>query len=180
MKSCIMSLIAVAGIALMLSGCSGIKGAQYAHVKPAFDLRTYFTGPITAWGIVQDRSGNIVKRFDIKMVGTWVGDTGTLVEDFDYYDGTTQRRIWTITDLGNGQYTGRADDILNTARGTGYGNAARWQYVMDVPVNGTTYRIRFDDWMWLMRDDVLINRSYMKKFGITVGEITIFMKKDKP
>jgi hypothetical protein len=172
--------IAAVGALLMLSGCGGIKGAQYANVEPAFHLREYFDGPITAWGIVQDRSGNIVKRFDIKIVGKWKGDTGTLVEDFDYYDGKTQRRIWTITDLGNGRYTGRADDILNSAAGTGYGNAGRWQYTMNVPVDDTTYRIRFDDWMWLMRDGVLINRSYMKKFGLTVGEITIFMKKDKP
>ena len=49
---------------------------------------------------------------------------------------------------------------------------------MDVTTEGgSTYRLKFDDWMWLMNDGVLMNRSYMKKFGITVGEITIFMKK---
>ena len=42
------------------------------------------------------------------------------------------------------------------------------------------YRIRFDDWMWVMNDGVLINRSYLKKFGITVSELTIFMQKQKP
>ena len=48
---------------------------------------------------------------------------------------------------------------------------------MDVPVGDSTYRLRFDDWMWLMHDGVLMNRSYMKKYGITVAEVTIFMKK---
>ncbi len=56
----------------------------------------------------------------------------------------------------------------------------RWNYVMDLPVDDTTYRIRFDDWMWVMNDGVLINRSYLKKFGITVSELTIFMQKQKP
>ena len=52
--------------------------------------------------------------------------------------------------------------------------------VMDLPVDDKVYRIRFDDWMWQMNDGVLINRSYLKKFGFTVSELTIFMKKQKP
>jgi hypothetical protein len=48
---------------------------------------------------------------------------------------------------------------------------------MDVPVGDSKYRLRFDDWMWAMNDGVLMNRSYMKKFGITVAEVTIFMQK---
>jgi len=46
-------------------------------------------------------------------------------------------------------------------------------------VGNSTYRITFDDWMFLMNDDILINRSYLKKFGITVGELSIFMQKQK-
>jgi hypothetical protein len=36
----------------------------------------------------------------------------------------------------------------------------------------------FDDWMWFMNDGVIMNRSYMKKLGVTVAEITIYMKKE--
>ena len=31
-----------------------------------------------------------------------------------------------------------------------------------------------------MNDGVLINRSYLKKFGLTVAELTIFMQKQQP
>jgi hypothetical protein len=103
-----------------------------------------------------------------------------LTEDFDYYDGEKQRRIWTIKKLADGSYEGTASDILGKAQGQSQGNAVRWNYVMDLPVGDTTYRIRFDDWMWVMNDGVLINRSYLKKFGITVSELTIFMQKQKP
>ena len=48
---------------------------------------------------------------------------------------------------------------------------------MDVPVGDTSYRLNFDDWMWAMNDGVIINRSYMKKFGFRVAELTIFMQK---
>ena len=48
---------------------------------------------------------------------------------------------------------------------------------MDIEVSGKTYKIHFDDWMWLMNDGILINRSYLKKFGFTVAELTLFMQK---
>jgi hypothetical protein len=173
MKKILVTLMVV----MLLSACSGIDGTKYSDAKPKFDLKAYFTGPIKAWGIVQDRSGNVVSRFDIVMHGKWIGNNGTLVEDFSYYDGTKQRRIWKIIDRGDGTYEGRADDIIDKAEGSGFGNAGQWSYVMDVPVGDSKYRLRFDDWMWAMNDGVLMNRSYMKKFGITVAEVTIFMKK---
>ena len=170
-------ILALIGVVMLLSACSGIDGKKYIDAKPTFDLKTYFTGPIKAWGIVQDRSGDVVTRFDITMNGSWEGNRGTLVEDFVYYDGTKQQRIWKIVDRGDGTYEGTAGDIIGKAEGISFGNAAQWTYVMDLPVAGSTYRLRFDDWMWAMNNDVLMNRSYMKKFGLTVAEITIFMQK---
>lgn len=162
---------------LCLSGCARINGEDYVHNSPALDLKTYFTGPVKAWGLVQDRSGKVIQQFDIAMHGSWQGDQGTLVEDFSFYDGKKQQRIWHITAKGDGRYEGRAADILDSARGLSFGNALQWTYVMDVPVKDGSYRMHFDDWMWAMHDGVLINRSYMKKFGITFAEITIFMQK---
>jgi hypothetical protein len=107
-------------------------------------------------------------------------DVLTLTEHFDYYDGKTQERVWTIKKLDDGSYEGTASDIIDKAIGKSQGSAVNWSYVMDVPVDDTTYRLRFDDWMWVMNDGVLINRSYLKKFGITVSELTIFMQKQKP
>lgn len=149
----------------------------YQSNKPEMSIQDYFNGPISAWGIVQDWRGRVVKRFDIKMVGKWEGDTGTLTEHFQYYDGQTQERIWTIKKLKDQSYEGTASDIIDKAQGKSMGNAAQWSYVMDLEVDQTTYRIRFDDWMWAMNDGVVINRSYLKKFGITVAELIIFMKK---
>ncbi|MFV3130486.1 DUF3833 domain-containing protein [Niveispirillum sp. KHB5.9] len=163
----------------MISGCARNNLDHYAGTTPQADIREYFNGPIKAWGIVQDWRGRVVRRFDIHMVGQWDGDVGTLTENFDYYDGEKQQRVWTITKLPDGTYQGTASDIIDKATGKAVGSAVRWDYVMDLPVDDTTYRIRFDDWMWAMNDDVLINRSYLKKFGITVSELTIFMQKQK-
>lgn len=166
----------ILGVTIMLSSCSHSLD-NYKETAPLADIRDYFNGPIKAWGIVQDWRGRVIKRFDVEMVGEWHGDTGTLKEKFVYYDGDTQERVWTIRKLADGNYEGTASDILDKATGRSEGSATRWNYVMDLPVGDSTYRIRFDDWMWLMNDGVMINRSYLKKFGVTVSELTIFMQK---
>jgi len=165
------------GVAIMLSGCMGNSLDFYKDGKPQADIKTYFNGPIKAWGIVQDWRGRVVSSFELNMVGSWEGDVGTLKEDFVYYDGKTQHRVWTITKLADGTYEGTASDILGKAEGSERGNAVNWHYTMNLPVGDSVYRIKFDDWMWQMKDGALFNRSYLKKFGITVAELTIFMQK---
>jgi len=49
--------------------------------------------------------------------------------------------------------------------------------VMDLKVKDSYYHVTFDDWMFLMDEKNLINRSYLKKFGIKMAELTIFMQK---
>ena len=160
-----------------LSACAGPTLSHYEGSTPKLDLQEYFTGPIKAWGVIQDRKGHVTRRFDVTMNGTWEGNTGTLEEDFEFYDGETKKRIWTIKKTEGNQYQGTAGDIIGTASGELKGNAMRWAYQMDLKVDGNTYRITFDDWMFMMNDGVLINRSYLKKFGVTVAELTLFMQK---
>ena len=167
------------GITLMFSSCSHSID-YYNDTTPKADIKEFFDGPIKGWGVVQDRRGRVVNRFDIVMVGTWEGDTGTLTEHFTYYDGKKQERIWTIKKLPDGNYVGTAADILDKATGKVNGTAVQWRYTMDLPVGDTTYRLNFDDWMWQMNDGVMINRSYLKKYGITVAELSLFMQKQKP
>ncbi len=161
----------------MLSSWNDNGLEYYKETVPKADIKEYFNGKIKAWGIVQDWRGRVVRRFDVDMNGSWKGDTGRLEETFSYYDGEEQKRIWTIKKLPEGRYEGTAGDIINKAMGQAEGSAVRWNYVMDLPVGDRTYRINFDDWMWQMNDGVLINRSYLKKFGFTVAELTIFMQK---
>ena len=34
-----------------------------------------------------------------------------------------------------------------------------------------------DDWMYLMDEDTLINRTLMSKFGVEVGQVTLFFRR---
>ncbi len=158
---------------LLMAGCSGVQVPQYAAQKPVLDLRQYFNGTINGWGMFQDRSGEVVKRFTVRIDARWEGDTGTLDEYFEWSDGTTSRRVWTLRDLGGGRYSGRADDVVGEASGEASGNALRWRYVMALPVDGRVYNVDFDDWMYLIDQRVMLNRSAMSKWGIHLGDVTL-------
>ncbi|ESP92451.1 DUF3833 domain-containing protein [Pseudoalteromonas luteoviolacea] len=163
---------------LLLSGCqSAVQSDEYQNMTPKIDVYNFFDGRVQAWGIVQNRNGELVQRFKVNINGSVDGD-GRLVldEKFSYgYGDGVKHRIWTISKNGSG-YVGSAPDIATTAIGTTYGNALRWQYEMDLPVDDTTYRVVFDDWMWAFDNCSLMNRSYIKKFGFVVAEVTIFMQ----
>ncbi|MBZ0251473.1 MAG: DUF3833 domain-containing protein [Burkholderiales bacterium] len=169
---------AIAGLAaLALAGCAAVAPQDYARDKPVLDLREYFTGRVDAWGVVQDRSGRILKRMVVEIDGAWKGDTGTLDERFTYADGTKETRVWTIRKDGN-RYTGTAADVVGEARGEAAGNALRWNYVLDAKrEGGGTIHLDMDDWMWLVDDSTLVNRTTFSKFGIRFGEVTIFFRK---
>ena len=169
---------AIAGLAaLALAGCAAVAPQDYAREKPVLDLREYFTGRVDAWGVVQDRSGRILKRMVVEIDGAWKGDTGTLDERFTYADGTKETRVWTIRKDGN-RYTGTAADVVGEARGEAAGNALRWNYVLDARrEGGGTIHLDMDDWMWLVDERTLVNRTTFSKFGIRFGEVTIFFRK---
>jgi hypothetical protein len=163
---------------LVLGACaSAPTPADYAKEQPVLDLRTYFNGTVMAHGLFTDRSGRVVRRFTVEMKCTWVGDEGVLDEAFTYSDGEKQRRVWRLKKLPNGAYTGTADDVVGTARGQAAGNAFQWQYTLRLQVDGKTYEVQFDDWMYLMDERVMLNRAVMSKFGIRLGEVTLSFHK---
>jgi hypothetical protein len=167
-----------AGCAAALAGCATPEVGDYAAEKPVLDLQRYFNGTIDAWGLFTDRSGKVVKRFTVRMACSWQGDEGVLDEDFTYSDGSKQRRVWRIRKLPEGRYVGRADDVVGEATGQARGNALRWNYTLALPVDGRTWHVQMDDWMYLMNDEVMLNKTVMSKFGVTLGEVTLtFVKK---
>ena len=166
-------LSAAAAAALAASGCAGPSVNDYASEKPVLDLKQYFNGVVDAWGIFTDRSGKVVKRFTVVMHCKWDGDQGVLDEDFVYSDGTVQKRIWKLQDMGNGRYSGQADDVIGMADGQTRGNAFNWRYTLALPVDGQVWHVQFDDWMYLLDDKVMLNKAAMSKFGIFLGEVTL-------
>lgn len=158
---------------MLLTACASPTPADYARETPVLDLQRYFQGELTAHGIFTDRSGKVVKRFTVLMHCQWTGDEGVLDEDFTYSDGQKQRRVWRLSKQANGNYVGRADDVVGEATGVVSGNALQWRYTLRLPVDGRDIDVQFDDWMYLIDDRVMLNKAMMSKFGVRLGEVTL-------
>lgn len=171
--------ITIFALIFLLTACSATL-EDYADTGPKFDLQTYFTGDVTAWGIVQDYSTKLTRRFCVDIIGTWEGNTGRLHETFYYNDGEEQIRIWDLEIGADGSVTGTAGDVIGVASGGASGTSFNWQYTLQVPIGESTYEFAIDDWMYMMDEHRMMNRSYMSKLGINVAEISIFFDKTTP
>ena len=154
-----------------------MKPEDFSSGTPEIDLFEYFSGQSRAWGLFEDRFGKVRRQFSVDIEGRIDGDTLTLEEDFVYDDGEIARRVWTIERAGAKTYRGWAADVVGEALGTASGNVLNWIYDMDLKVGESTWRVAFDDWMFLQTDGVLINRARVKRFGIEIGSVTIFFRK---
>lgn len=154
---------------------------EYKKVTPELDLRQFFSGHLEAYGIVQDYKGKVSRRFRADILGQWQGENGVLDELFYFADGEEQHRCWQLQRMGK-RYQGMAGDVVGLAEGEVSGNALNWQYTLAVPVNGKNWNIKLNDWMFLVDEQNLINRATMHKFGLQVGEITLYIRKvsDQP
>lgn len=160
-------------LATGLMGCASPKVSDYVSEKPALHLPTYFNGVVDAWGIFTDRNGKVVKRFTVEMHCQWKDGQGILDEDFVYSDGTKEKRIWKLTEKGNGQFEGTAGDVVGLAMGQVMGNAFNWQYTLALPVDGSVLNVQMDDWMYLMNERVMLNKARMTKLGLHLGDVTL-------
>jgi len=166
----------IGAAALTLAGCATVDVSDYRAERPPLDLAAYFDGTVDGWGIVQDRSGKVVRRFTVRIEGKWQGNRGTLDEHFEFSDGEKQNRVWTLVKDGD-RYTGTAGDVVGTATGLQQGNAFNMRYVLRVPWSGRTIDVDMDDWMWRIDESTVLNRTEMRKFGFRVGEVTLSFRR---
>ncbi|MDP2699462.1 DUF3833 domain-containing protein [Thalassospira sp.] len=154
-----------------------MKPQDFAQKHPKLDVFDYFAGETRAWGIFEDRFGTLRRQFTVDITGTIEDGVLTLEEDFVYDDGEEERRVWKIRKTGDHWYEGEAGDVVGIARGEQYGNALNWTYDMDLKVGDGTWRVSFDDWMFLQADGVMVNRARVRKWGVEIGEVTLFFAK---
>jgi hypothetical protein len=159
---------------LLMTGCSAMKPGDFAKSQQRFVLEEYFAGKTQAWGLYEDRFGTVKRQFMVDINGRWDGIQLTLDEDFTFDDGERSTRQWRIRKMPDGNYEGRADDVIGVAIGKVGGNALHWRYVLDLKISeSSTLAVSFDDWMFLQPGGVMINRARMSKFGIELGQVTI-------
>ncbi|MBE9396152.1 DUF3833 family protein [Pontibacterium sp. N1Y112] len=151
--------------------------STYANEAEEFDLFSYFQGETRAWGLFEDRFGVVRRQFVVQIVGEIKAGELTLTEDFAYAGGITEQRIWRIRRTGDCDFRGLSEDIFDQAVGHRDGNTLYWRYTMKIHIGGQWWRVKFDDRMYMLPEQTLVNRARVSKLGITLGTVSLFFKK---
>ena len=160
------------------SNNSAMKPEDFKNKEPRLIIENYLSGNVKAWGVLQNRSGKVIRQFSADLNGKWDGKQLILDEKFNWDDGEIQTRQWQITKIDSNNYEGTAGDVVGKAKGYSYGPAFKFEYVLLVPVKSKKIKIKFDDWIFKQDDKIAINRAKMTKFGFTVGELTVMFSKE--
>ena len=163
--------------ALLLTACSTPEVSLYAKNEPKFELQEFFSGSLTAHGILKNRSGEVIRYFNATLEGNWDNGVGTLAEVFVFDDGEVQKRTWIMTPDAQGNYTATANDVIGKGEINIAGNALFMKYVLQVPYDGDVINVNVDDRMYMVKDGVVMNESIMTKFGFEVGYLSIVIQK---
>jgi hypothetical protein len=157
-------------------GFEGQRAGDYAGSGPGFDIRKHLNGPILCEGIVYGPTGRVASRFVGDFEAHWEGNTGIMVEEFRYDSGATQSRRWTFR-LGNdGSILAEAPDLVGPGHGMQLGSGVHLRYRIRLPEDSGGHVLDATDWMYLMENGAIMNRSQFRKFGIPVAELVATMR----
>ncbi|MFN4129645.1 MAG: DUF3833 domain-containing protein [Paracoccaceae bacterium] len=153
------------------------RPADLANRGPRFDPRQHLNGPIQCEGVIYGPTGRVTSRFVADMTCSWEGNTGTLRERFHYDSGAVQDRCWTLK-LGNdGTLRAEAPDVVGTGYGQAEGPAVQMRYRIKLDPEAGGHELDVIDWMYLMENGTIMNRSQFTKLGVTVAELVATMRK---
>ena len=176
----VLGLAAALALGWLLSRRMGFEAqtpADYAATAPAFDLRQHLDGPLLCEGVIYGPLGRVSSRFVARMEGKWTGAQGVLTERFHYDSGTVQHRVWSLN-LGNdGSIRATAPDVLGEGQGQAQGSTVRLSYQIRLAEDAGGHVLSVTDWMYLLENGTIMNRSQFRKFGIKVAELVATMRK---
>ena len=155
-----------------------LKAADMQPIE-RFELTRFLEGKTRAWGIFEDRFGRIRSRFSVEMTGYWQNGAFTLDERFVYDTGEIERRTWIITPGADGAFTGTCADCEGVASGMALRDSVHTRYRFRLKMNKSTIAVDLDDWVYRLEDTVAFNRATMRKWGVKLGELSLFfMRQD--
>lgn len=149
---------------------------DYAGTEQAFDLRKHLNGPILCEGVIFGPTGRVTSRFVADFFAEWDGDKGRMTERFRYCSGATQDREWRLTLLPDGRIRAEADDLVGTGEGKQSGSGVKLSYRIKLSERSGGHVLDAVDWMYLVENGTIMNRSQFRKFGIKVAELVATMR----
>jgi len=160
-------------LAMTLSACAGVTVEEYQNRGPVFSAESFFSGSLTAHGVVKNYRGYASRSFVADITACWQDGVGTLDEQFVFDDGEKQTRVWRLMRSADGSYAATAGDVRGEGRASTSGNSMFLDYVLTIELEDGSIDVAVDDRMYLVSENVLINESSLTKFGLPVGGILL-------
>lgn len=166
--------------ALPLAGCASTPPAP-AEDGPPITLVSAFRGRTTGQGHFRVWLTGDERRFTARLNGTVKGSEGsrtlTVVEDFAYDDGQTDRLTWVFREQGPGRWTGRREDTVGEATVVEEDGRIRLSYVADFRSPSGVNRLGFEDILYAREDGAIVNDAVVSKGGIAVASVRFLIRR---
>lgn len=172
-------ILLISFIKINLFSFKNQKISQFKSDSKIFDIRKVLEGNMVAEGMVYGISGRLSSTFTAQFSGNWTNNEGSFIENFQFSTGKNQIRKWNLIIDSNGKIIGTADDIVGKAVGQQYGSAVMLSYKLKLSKDLGGHVIKVIDWMHLLENDTIFNRSEFRKFGFKVGELVATFRKEK-
>jgi len=153
------------------------RPADYATSGPRFDLPQHLSGPMLCEGVIYGPTGRVTSRFVAEMEGKWDGNRGVLYEVFRYDSGSVQKRAWHLDVAADGSIKATANDVVGAGSGRAEGSGVLLRYKIRLTREAGGHVLDVTDWMYLMENGTIINRSQFFKFGIQVAELVATLRR---
>lgn len=150
---------------------------DYGEGATQIDLREHLKGPIICEGIIYGPTGRVSSRFVADFEAHWEGNVGVMKEHFRYDSGTTQNREWRLTIGNDGAIKADADDLVEPGTGMQRGSAVQLKYRIKLPESSGGHVLDTVDWMYVVENGSIINKSQFRKYGIKVAELVATMRR---
>lgn len=173
-----LNLIRATALTGLLAASAAAAGAADAEVPGPLTLEGYFAGTTYGTGVFDSWLTGVHRPFELTAEGSWDGTTLTLVEDFRFADGATDRKVWRFVRTGEGTYTGTRADVVGEALVTADDGRIRMAYDLDLPRdNGSTIRLHFRDIIERQPDGTVLNTARVTKFGFPIARVEVVFSK---
>ncbi len=149
---------------------------DYDGKGPEFNLREHLNGPIVCEGMIYGPTGRVSSSFVADMDVSWNGNVGVMKESFRYDTGDVQNREWILTVGNDGSVKAEASDVVGTGEGKQNGPALELKYRIKLPDSSGGHELDAVDWMYMVENGTIMNRSQFRKYGIKVAELIATMR----
>eukprot|EP01037_Dinobryon_pediforme_P002715 gene2715-2754_t len=165
------------GLALLAVGVAGCSDAKpidsFKGSGPDFDPIVFWTGHTASRGVLENRSGEPTEIVRTDCVGEPEGADGLhMQQTLTMGDGSVTHRDWHMRRVAPGRFEATANDMVGTASGVASGPAFHWTWTLATKPGNALFDVSMDQWMMLMDDGAMVNRTVIRKFGVTLAQVT--------